>query len=155
MKNLRKVLVTFFMLVSVVAEATPTERESAAGPKNFIFFGRERHRIAEPGFLGNPVIVGAQLKYTWRELEPECDRYEFQQLFDDLTFLERHGKRLFVQVQDGSFSEDIPVPEYLLTDPAFSGGVARKYDYEGDDEAMAQFDGWNEAAATSRRTWPP
>src|SRR5262245_48833801 len=32
------------------------------------------------------------------------------------------------------------VPNYLITDTAFHGGAARKYD--GDDEAHARFDGW-------------
>lgn len=142
MNNLRIVLLSLFVLASVAAQAKPAEHDSANGPKNFIFFERERYRIAEPAFLENGAIVGAQLKYTWRELEPERDRYEFQPLLDDLAFLEKNGKRLFIQVQDVSFSEEVLVPEYLLTDPAFSGGAARKYEYEGDDESKAQFDGW-------------
>lgn len=115
--------------------------DDTARPKNFIFFGRDRQRISEPAFLESKHIIGTQLKYTWRELEPERDRYELQPLLDDLAFLERHGKRLFVQLQDVSFSEEVLVPDYLRTDPAFGGGVARKYEYEGDDESRAHFDG--------------
>jgi hypothetical protein len=118
-------------------------------PSNFIFFGRERHRIAESSFLENKQIAGAQLKYTWRELEPERDRYDLQALLKDLAYLEKHGKRLFVQLQDASFSEDLPVPDYLLTDRSFSGGAARKYEYEGDDESKEKFDGW------VARRWDP
>ena len=59
-----------------------------------------------------------------------------------------NGKRLFVQLQDVSFSEEVPVPDYLR-DPAFGGGVARKYEYEGDDESKAVFDGW------VARRWDP
>lgn len=121
----------------------------ATRPRNFIFFGRERQRISETAFLENTHIAGAQLKYTWRELEPERDRYELRPLLDDLAFLDKHGKRLFVQVQDVSFSEEIPVPDYLRRDPAFGGGVARKYEYEGDDESKAHFDGW------VARRWDP
>ncbi|MCC7142328.1 MAG: hypothetical protein IT349_09535 [Candidatus Eisenbacteria bacterium] len=149
MNVLKWVLVTLLMLAAVVAEAESAEPDSVTRPKNFIYFERERHRIRETSFLENGNIAGAQLKYTWRELEPERDRYEFQPLLDDLAFLERHGKRLFVQVQDVSFSEEVLVPDYLRTDPAFSGGVARKYDYEGDDEAKAQFEGW------VARRWDP
>ncbi len=119
------------------------------GPADFIFFERERHRISEPSFLEDENIVGAQLRYTWRELEPERDRYDLRPLLDDLAFLESHGKLLFVQLQDVSFSEEVLVPDYLRTDPAFGGGVARKYDYEGDDETNAQFDGW------VARRWDP
>jgi hypothetical protein len=149
MNNSRTVLVTFLLLIAVVAGNNAPEGGSVVSPKNFIFFERERHRIREPSFLENEHIAGAQLKYTWRELEPERDRYEFQRLLDDLAFIERNGKRLFVQVQDVSFSEEVLVPEYLRTDPAFGGGVARKYDYGGDDESKAQFDGW------VARRWDP
>ncbi|HQX82005.1 MAG TPA: hypothetical protein PKW63_09625, partial [Vicinamibacterales bacterium] len=97
-----------------------------AGPEHYIFFGRERQRISEPAFLENKNIAGAQLKYTWRELEPARDQYALKPLLDDLAFLERHGKRLFVQLQDVSFSEEVPVPDYLREDPAFGGGVARE-----------------------------
>jgi hypothetical protein len=119
------------------------------GPGNYIFFGRDRERIAEAIFLENKNVAGAQLKYTWRELEPERDRYELGPLLEDLAFLEKHGKRLFVQLQDVSFSENILVPDYLRTDPTFGGGVARKYEYEGDDESKAHFDGW------VARRWDP
>lgn len=130
---------------------TPVSRAAAgaAGPKTFIFFDRERERIAEAAFLDNPHITGAQLKYTWRELEPERDRYVLRPVLDDLAFLEKHGKRLFVQVQDVSFSDEILVPAYLCNDPAFGGGVARKYEYEGDDESKAQPGGW------VARRWDP
>jgi hypothetical protein len=151
MNDRRTVLVPrlVLLLVSLVAGTATSEGGSVAGPKNFIFFGHERQRISEPSFLGNKVIVGAQLKYTWRELEPERDRYDLRPLLDDLAFLERHGKRLFVQLQDVSFSEVVPVPDYLHTDPAFRGGVARKYEYAGDDESKAHFDGF------VARRWDP
>lgn len=138
------VLLLFLVSGSRAHQVTDTAR-----PRNFIFFGTDRQRISETDFLENEHIAGAQLKYTWRELEPERDRYELQPLLDDLAFLERHGKRLFVQLQDVSFSEDILVPDYLQTDPAFGGGVARKYEYEGDDESRAHFEGW------VARRWDP
>jgi hypothetical protein len=118
-----------------------------ARPANYIFFREDRARIAEPGFLSNDRIVGAQLTFTWRELEPARDRYDFTALRERYTFLARHGKRLVVQLQENSFSERQLVPEYLLTDTAFHGGAARKF--EGDDEASARFDGW------VARRWDP
>ena len=118
-------------------------------PEHFIFFGGARERISEAPFLNNDGIAGAQIRYTWRQLEPERDRYDLRPLLEDLAFLERHGKRLFVQVQDVSFSEAVLVPDYLRADPAFNGGVARKYEYEGDDESNARFDGW------VARRWDP
>ena len=115
-----------------------------------MFFNRDRERIAERSFLDNPGAVGAQLKYSWRELEPARDQYEFGHIIADLEFLEQHGKKLFVQLQDVSFAEDIVnVPHYLQEDPQFSGGLAVQYDYEGDDESSAVFGGW------VARRWDP
>jgi hypothetical protein len=142
-RKILPVIMTLLLMVrSIGSQTTP-------GPKNFIFFGGERARIAETTFLKNEQIVGAQLKYTWRELEPKRDQYALGVVLKDLAFLESHGKRLFVQIQDVSFTEDIPLPAYLLSDPGFSGGAARKYEYEGDDETKEKFDGW------VARRWDP
>lgn len=123
------------------------EASMVARPANYVFFNRDHERVAEASFLTNRNIAGAQLTYTWRELEPERDRYELGPLRERLAFLQRHGKRLVIQLQDVSFSERLLVPNYLTTDTAFHGGAARKY--EGDDEAHARFDGW------VARRWDP
>jgi len=120
-----------------------------AEPQHYVYFERERHRIHERAFLDNETVVGAQLKYTWRELEPERDVYRLQPVLDDLRFLEANGKRLFVQLQDVSFSDEVLVPDYLVADSAFGGGVARKFECPGDDESRARFDGW------VARRWDP
>jgi hypothetical protein len=136
-------------LLAISGKAAEPKITAPAAPKNFIFFGHERERIVETNFLENKNIVGAQIKYTWRELEPERDHYEFDLLLKDLAFLKSHGKRLFVQLQDVSFDENVPVPAYLQKDPAFSGGADRKYEHEGDDESKEVFDGW------VARRWDP
>jgi hypothetical protein len=123
----------------------PPQTDSA--PSNYIFFRRDHERIREPEFLLNPGIAGAQLTYTWRELEPERDRYDFAAMRAHLAFLDGHGKRLFVQIQDVSFSETILTPEYLRTDSAFHGGVERKYERARD--GRRRFDGW------VARRWDP
>ena len=142
-----RLLWTIFM-VSLVAGSPVSGSDEGTGPADFIFFNLDRDRIREASFLETDAVVGAQLKYTWRELEPERDRYEFRSLIEDLKFLAEHDKRLFVQVQDVSFSEDVNVPDYLLT-PEFGGGVARKYEFENDDEKKVHFDGW------VARRWDP
>ena len=126
------------------------ERSDDADLKHFVYFGLERHRISEATFLETRSILGAQLKYTWRELEPEMDRYDFSSLREDLSFLLRRRKRLFIQIQDVSFDERIiNVPDYLLNDPVFRGGIARKYEFEDDDESKPISDGW------VARRWDP
>ena len=44
-------------------------RATAEGVHHFVFFNRDRERIADAAFLGSKAFAGAQLKYTWRELE--------------------------------------------------------------------------------------
>ena len=119
-------------------------QQAAAPPSNFVFFGRDHERVSDSTFLSHPQIVGAQLTFTWRELEPERDQYEFGAIREQLSFLQSHGKRLFIQISDVTFSERPPVPEYLLSDPTFHGGAVRKY--EG---VAGAFDGW------VARRWDP
>jgi hypothetical protein len=68
---------------------------AAAEPRHYVFFNRERERIQAPAFLAAKGIEGAQIKYTWRELETEPDRYDFAKIQHDLERLRAHGRRLF------------------------------------------------------------
>jgi hypothetical protein len=123
---------------------------NAAGPRHYIFFNRDRERITEPSFVKIKQIEGAQLKYTWRELEPVRDRYDFTPIANDLDTLRKSGKRLWIQLQDSSFDERIiNVPKYLLEDAVFNGGAARQYAIENDDDATARPEGW------VARRWDP
>lgn len=111
--------------------------------RHYTFFGAEREGIRNPAFLKTPAFAGAQLRYSWRELEPEPDAYDFHALRDDLSFLTAKGKRLFVQFQDVTFSPEYKgVPLYLLRDPRFHGGADKQYAIVGDDEAHAVVEGW-------------
>ena len=88
----------------------------------------ERERISEPAFLDAKGIEGAQLKYSWKQLEQGKDNYAFDDIRHDLAFLNAKGKKLFIQVQDSSFSLNIvPIPNYLLNDPQFHGGAEKQY----------------------------
>ena len=105
---------------------------------HYVFFNRDRERIREKAFLETKAIEGAQLKYTWRQLEPEKDRYDFSAIREDLAFLSSHGKKLFVQLQDVSFDPSIVnVPRYLVQDAEYNGGAGQQY-----DEAKGIGEGW-------------
>ena len=140
--------VTVWVVLVAAVTGCSAAPEASSDPDHYVYFGRDRERIRKPEFLTNPGVVGAQLKYTWRELERERDRYDVDLIVSDLEYLTGHGKRLFVQVQDVSFEEAIiNVPRYLLEDSAFNGGVARQYG-EGDDGALVA-EGW------VARRWDP
>ena len=134
------------MLILLCAGESGAQATSTS-PRHFIFFGGDRQRIADSAFVANPNIAGAQLKYTWRELEPQRDRYDFSKIAEDIAALARHDKRLWIQLQDVSFAAGVRVvPDYLLDDPAFGGGVANQYE---DDSARTRFVG------QMARRWDP
>lgn len=123
---------------------------AAARVRHYVFFNRARDRITEPSFLETKAFEGAQLKYSWRELERGRDGYDFGDIEHDLAFLQTKGKKLFIQVQDISYDISVvPVPRYLLSDPQYNGGVEKQYAVEGDDDARATPEGW------VARRWDP
>ncbi len=120
------------------------------GTRHYVFVNRDRDHLASPLFLETKALAGAQVKYTWHELEPERDRFDFSAIESDLDFLGSKGKRLFVQLQDVSFSGAVKnVPGYLILEERYRGGVARQYrvDERGDEHAVAE--GW------VARRWDP
>ncbi|KAF9926943.1 hypothetical protein BGZ67_007823, partial [Mortierella alpina] len=72
-------------------------------------------------------IQGAQGMYDWKSLEPSKGVYDFTEIKKDLEFL--NGKKLFVQVQDRFFDPKKRwIPQYLLDDPLYEGGLERQTD---------------------------
>jgi len=78
-----------------------------------------------------PALRGAQIRYHWRELEPEEGKYNFAQMDKHLAGLALHKKRLVVLIQIKSFSsdgtlasaEDV-VPPYVKTSTYEGGQIA-------------------------------
>lgn len=118
---------------------------------HYVFFGQDRERLREASsFLETKALEGAQVTYSWRQLEPEEGKYDFQIVREDLAFLTSKGKRLFIQIQDVTFSESrVNVPRYLLRDARYNGGAEKHYDVKGDDESKATVGGW------VARRWDP
>ena len=102
----------------------------------------------DSAFLATKELEGAQISYTWRSLEPEKDGYDFSAVEDDLAFLAAHGKKLFIQLQDVTFSSKwVPVPRYMTRDTTYHGGANQQYANNDDVRAVAQ--GW------MARRWDP
>jgi hypothetical protein len=119
--------------------------------RHYVFFGQDRERLREASsFLETKAFEGAQVTYSWRQLEPGEDEYDFQIVREDLAFLTSKGKRLFVQIQDVTFSESrVNVPRYLLRDPRYNGGADKQYHVKEGDEGRATVAGW------MARRWDP
>ena len=58
-------------------------------PKLFFFFGPENQINLESykHILINPCVTGVQVVYTWKELEPKKDMYDFSRIEKDLECL--------------------------------------------------------------------
>jgi hypothetical protein len=99
---------------------------------NYVYFGADRENISNPAFLRVRAFEGAQIGYSWKELEPTKDAYDFSAIQHDQEFLKSNGKKLFVQVYDVTFEDSrINVPRYLLEDRAYHGGADRQYTESG------------------------
>lgn len=121
-----------------------------ARPEQFVFFGADREQIKNPLFLNTPGFAGAQLSYSWKELEPERDRYDIAIISRDLAFLRANGKKLFIQIQDVTFGTmPADVPDYLRMDPQYKGGANQQYTGGNDADENVTPDGW------VARRWDP
>jgi hypothetical protein len=148
-----QVIVRCFLGTALLALAPGAVGDEIKGGKSlhhYVFFGRDRERITEPTFLQAEVFEGAQVKYAWKQLEHGEDGYDFSDIEHDLAFLSSKGKKLFIQIQDISYDVSIvPLPRYLLNNPAYHGGADRQYNIRGDDEEHATPEGW------VARRWDP
>ncbi len=123
-------------LVALMALTLP----AAAAPANFLYMG-SGDLPANETLLARPDIGGAQIVYNWRQLETAEGQYDFSPIAADLAIADGLGKKLFVQVQDRFFDVQARnLPDYLLTDPQYGGGLVPQLDNPGENKAKAY--GW-------------
>lgn len=112
----------------------------AAEPQNFLFMG-DGSVAANAGLISRPDIGGVQIVYSWKSLEGAKGEYDFSRIESDLAFLEQRHKRLFLQIQDRFFEiGHRNVPDYLLEDPVYGGGLVPQVDNPGENEPEGH--GW-------------
>ena len=74
----------------------------------------DREKIKDArSFFETPAFEGAQVAYSWNQLEQGKDGYDFSMIREDLAFLTSKNKKLWVQIQDVSFSERYTIPEVI------------------------------------------
>src|SRR4030042_3985642 len=106
----------------------PLEKDSI---KHFVYFARDREAIHNHPFLEVKRFVGAQIMYPWELLEPEKGKYDFSIIKEDYEYLLSYDKKLFIQLQDGTFNPNyVGIPKYLLTEE-FDGGATPQFDDNG------------------------
>ncbi len=91
--------------------------------KHFVYFARDREALQDHPLLHHPRLAGAQIMYTWKQLEPQAGRYDFSVIQADIDYLAKYEKKLFVQLQDATFNPRFAaVPDDLKTS-YYNGGV--------------------------------
>ncbi|WP_217899710.1 hypothetical protein [Flavobacterium sp. ov086] len=99
--------------------------------KNYIYFDhREKagKNIRQDKALHDPRFKGAQIVYTWRNLEPAKNQYDFSAIRKDIKYLKSlGGKKVWIQLQEKSFTADVKnIPDYILEEPIYQGGVIKQ-----------------------------
>ncbi|HAT2076570.1 TPA: hypothetical protein I8001_002495 [Legionella pneumophila] len=116
-------------------------------PKLFLFLGGNEP-ISYEHVLKNNCINGVQIIYSWKQLEPKKGVYDFSKIENDLEFLNKAHKKLFIQIQDRSFTPDVfNVPDYIREEDIYHGGIEMQYDFPGEGKPITT--GW------VARTWDP
>jgi len=116
-----------------------------------MFIGMDREQLQDTSLWAtNGVFDGVQIAYSWRQIEHEKDHYDFSIIDEDLALLQKYGKKLFIQVQDVSFSlKWNHTPPYILSDTAYHGGANKQYNFKNNNEADYSEMGW------VTRRWDP
>ncbi|MBV8047830.1 MAG: hypothetical protein JO171_11785 [Paludibacterium sp.] len=111
-----------------------------AAPVNFLFASSgDLPQLAD--LLSRPDVDGAQVVYTWKNLEKGKGQYDFSAIEEDLAYTRKLNKKLFIQIQDRFFDPKARnVPDYLMAEPAYKGGIVPQVDNPGQGKLPAM--GW-------------
>jgi hypothetical protein len=135
----------------ILSAAEPAYVASAKRVHHYVFFGMDREELKNAkSFLEMKQFEGAQVAYSWRQLEQGKDNYDFGLIREDLAFLNARGKKLWIQFSDVTFSpKRINVPQYLMNDPKYNGGADKQYKSNDDLDERPEHEGW------MARRWDP
>lgn len=145
MKLIMKIIIVKILLFYVLFVNIAFAKNNL--PELFLFLGGDEARLYEDKFK-NGCVSGAQIIYSWKQLEPKKDEYDFSKIKHDLLYLKKIHKKLFIQIQDRSFEPKVfNVPDYIREDKIYHGGVALQYDFPGEGKPITS--GW------VARVWDP
>ncbi|MCF6212405.1 MAG: T9SS type A sorting domain-containing protein [Flavobacteriaceae bacterium] len=124
------IFVWLCLQINVLNAQTPLSK----CPKNYMLvFGMDVSKIT--AIDGNLDFEGLQLKFDWKSIEPQKGLFDFALVDSVLNVAQSHGKKIVFQFQYKTFQGSPPnVPDYLLNDPYYKGGVA----YYPDNSSIAK-----------------
>lgn len=103
----------------------------------------DRDQLKDTSILASNLFDGIQIAYSWRQLEHAKDEYDFEMINEDIALLKKYNKKLFIQIQDVSFSMKWNhAPKYLLEDPVYHGGANKQYKFKDNNEKEYTELGW-------------
>lgn len=112
--------------------------------QHFVYFSRDRELLRDHPLCSLNMFKGAQIMYPWSALEPEKGVYDFSMIEEDLLYLKKHGKQLFIQLQDATFNpNNKAIPDYLFSEE-YGGGAVLQYDDSEQPEGWVA-KRWNKA----------
>lgn len=88
------------------------EQQRKFHPGHYVSVGRAELPNGIAGVLSKGV-TGVQMRYRWAELEPAEGQYQFAAIARDLQAARSAGTQLVALIEDKSFDENQPTPEYL------------------------------------------
>ncbi|KAF1737239.1 hypothetical protein CRV24_002855 [Beauveria bassiana] len=113
-------------LAAFASQAVAAPAASNTTVRNWLYTSQIDNKTLD--LLDRPDIEGVQALYSWKSLEPQQDEYDFSRINHDLELVQAKGKRLWVQLQDRTFSIDSnPVPKYLHA-PIYNNGSVPQCD---------------------------
>lgn len=132
--NMKKIAFLALLLVS---------NSSFSQIKNYLFIGMDRDLLKDTNYFKPDVFEGVQVAYSWRQLEPTKDHYDFSIINEDLRILNKYHKKLFIQFQDVSFSMQYNhAPKYILEDSMYHGGANKQYTFKDYHQLEYTDQGW-------------
>ena len=76
-----------------------------------------------------PGVVGVQMRYYWKDLEPTQGNYDFTQIAEDLADAAARGLQLIALIIDKTFNSQVATPPYLdaYTSPTANGTILLRW----------------------------
>lgn len=77
----------------------------------------------------NPYFRGYHVRYSFANLEPRKNVYDFSLIARDINTARADGKKLIVHIHDRTHqnAERVPVPDYMTKEPIYEGGVYKVF----------------------------
>lgn len=94
-----------------------------------------------------PALKGIQVKFTWRELENDQGNYNWSGIDSLLTLMTDHKSQLVILLELKSFhttNSKYLVPDYLLTNSSYEGGIQPYTAYGSKDQKGDVIKIWNQ-----------